>query len=161
MFKSEIPQELYQRVMNANPSRNQGRALPVDSVSWLDAAEFCERLSWLLGRKVRLPTEGEFAAAAAGLTRDMIVSAWSNETGGGRSHEVGKSLATAAGFFDLAGNLAEWLQPASAVSETAPVAGGSYLDPADTLIAAKVLPEEKRVRARHVGFRVVVESAGE
>ena len=161
MLKTEVTQELYQQVMNVNPSRNMGRSLPVDSVSWLDANEFCERMSWLLGRKVRLPTEGEFAAASSGLTREVIAAAWSVETGGGRSHDVGKSLGSKAGVFDLAGNLAEWLQPATTVSETAPVAGGSYLDATEVLIAAKVLLEEKRVRARHVGFRVVVESTGE
>ncbi len=159
MLKTEVTQELYQRVMNANPSRNQGRALPVDSVSWLDAREFCERLSWLLGRKVRLPTEGEYRAAAGELTRDILSAAWSAETTGGRSRDAGKSPATTAGFHDVAGNLAEWLQPATEVGETAPVVGGSYLDTTDGLIAGKTLTEERRVRARHIGFRVVVEAA--
>lgn len=156
MLRTEVPQDLYQRVMNGNPSRNLGRGLPVDSVSWLDAREFCERLAWLLGRRVRLPTEAEFRgewAAPGGTT-----GAWSLENSGGRSRETGKLPASSTGFHDLAGNLAEWLQPPLEVGETAPVAGGSYLDATDSFKALKLVPEEKRERARHVGFRVVVET---
>jgi hypothetical protein len=156
MLKTEVPQDLYQRVMNANPSRNAGRGLPVDSVSWTDAQAFCERVSWLLGLKVRLPNEAEFRGAWA----PGGAAGWSAETSGGRSREAGKSPATATGFHDLAGNLAEWLQPATEVSETAPVVGGSYLDTADALQTWKIVTEEKRVRVRHVGFRVVVETSG-
>ncbi len=156
MLKTEVPQELYQRVMNANPSRNAGRGLPVDSVSWADTQEFCERVSWLLGLRVRLPNEEDFRGAWA----PGGAAAWSAETSGGRSRDCGKSPATATGFHDLAGNLAEWLQPATEVGETAPVAGGSYLDTADALQTLKIVTEEKRVRARHVGFRVVVETSG-
>lgn len=151
MFKTEVGQEFYQRVMNANPSRNVGRALPVDSVNWADTQEFCERLAWLLGRKVRLPSEAEFRAAAAG-----AAAAWTAETSDGHSHEVGKSPANAAGFHDLAGNLAEWLQPATA-GDKAPMAAGSFLDPLEALRVPVVIAEEKSARARHVGFRFVVE----
>lgn len=154
MLKAEVAQDFYARVMNANPSRNTGRMLPVDSVSWFEAQEFCQRLTWLLGRPVRLPSEAEMRAAfgAGG-------ESWSAETSDGHSHEAGKSAANAAGFSDLAGNVAEWLQPAGEPGETAPVAGGSYLDPAATLATLTITPTEKHERTRHVGFRVVVEVA--
>lgn len=153
MFRTEVPQEIYQRVMNTNPSRQAGRGLPVDSVSWLEAQEFCERLTWLLGLRVRLPREAEFRS---GWKAD-VEGAWSADNSGGRSRETGTSPPSDAGFFDLAGNLAEWLQPPSAAGETAPVAGGSYLDAAAALKTVKLASEEKRERARHIGFRVVVE----
>ena len=155
LLRSEVPQELYTRVMNANPSRNAGRALPVDSVSWAEARECCERLSWLLGRRVRLPTEAEFRAAWT----PPGPGAWSLETSDGRSRETGKSPASPLGFHDLAGNLAEWLQPSIENGDTAPVAAGSYLDPADVLRALTVMPVDKREHARHIGFRFVVEFA--
>ena len=152
MLKTEVSQELYERVMNTNPSRNPGRTLPVDSVSWHDAREFCERLGWLLGCRTRLPTEAEFRAVYGdGAT------AWSAETSGGRSHEAARLPPGTAGFADLAGNLAEWLQPATEAGENAPVAGGSYLDAAGALRRLPITLVEKRERARHSGFRIVVE----
>ena len=157
MLKTEVPQELYTHMMNTNPSRNIGPALPVDSVSWEDAEAFCQRLTWLLGARVRLPTEAEFRAALGGAT----MGAWSADTSGGRSHEAGKSPSSAAGFYDLAGNLAEWLQAPSEAGGVALIAGGSYLDPADALQPLPVVRMEKRERARHIGFRVVVESPEE
>jgi hypothetical protein len=57
---------------------------------------------------------------------------------------------------DIAGNVAEWLQPPAEPAETAPVAGGSYLDPAATLADPPLVRLGKRERARHVGFRIVV-----
>jgi hypothetical protein len=152
MLKTEVPQDLFSRVMGSNPSRNAGRTLPVDSVNWLEAQEFCRRASWLLGLRVRLPTEAEFRAAFAGGGE-----IWSAETSGGHSHEVGATAPSRAGFHDVAGNLSEWLQTGDAA--TAPVAGGSYLDSTASLGAPVVAQTEKRERARHLGFRVVVEPA--
>jgi hypothetical protein len=57
------------------------------------------------------------------------------------------------------GNLAEWLQPATDAGEAAPVAGGSYLDPASALTVLASTPTDKHERARHIGFRVVVDLA--
>jgi len=155
MLKTEVSQELYGRVMGENPSRHTGPALPVDLVSWDDAQEFCRRLAWLLGAPVRLPTEAKFRAALG--EGALAQGTWTADSSGGHSHEAGQSQPSAAGFYDLAGNLAEWLQPPAGAGETAPVAGGSYLDAAGALRPLPVVPVEKRQRARHIGFRVVVE----
>ena len=64
-LRQPVPQALYATVMNANPSRNPGQALPVDSVSVAEAREFCRRLGWVLGAAVRLPTAGEMRAIRA------------------------------------------------------------------------------------------------
>lgn len=153
MLDTEVPQELYQRVMNANPSRNSGRGLPVDSVTWAEAMEFCQRLSWMLGQRVRLPTEAEFRAVVG----NGVSAMWSADSSDGRAHEVGRSAANVAGFFDLLGNLAEWLQPATEAGERAPLGGGSFIDAVDTLRRVPVATVEKRERQRHIGFRFVVE----
>ena len=153
MLKIEVPQDLYQRIMNENPSQNAGRALPVDSVSWLDAQQFCERLGWLLGGKVRLPTEPEFRMAWS----PARAGAWSIETSNGRARESGGSPVSPEGFHDLAGNLAEWLMPQRELGDTAPVAEGSFLDSRESMQTLRIAARDRRERAREIGFRVVVE----
>lgn len=153
MLKTEVSQSLYVLVMNTNPSRNPGRALPVDSVNWSDAQEFCMRLSWLLGSPVRLPSPDEFRVALGGEGGGEV---WSSRNSDGRSHEAGQQKPNAAGFHDLLGNLGEWTS-SDQDADKAPVFGGSYLD--DPEVLAKV-PSEMRLksdRARHVGMRILVE----
>jgi hypothetical protein len=154
MLRTEVPQDLYTRIMNINPSRNQGRGLPVDSVSWNDAREFCERLGWMLGTSVRLPREAEFRSAWSPAAPDRV---WSADNSAGRSRESGRMPASSAGFHDLAGNLAEWLEPSNLDINKMPVAGGSFLDPASSFAKLPLTTAEKPTRARYIGFRFVVE----
>ncbi len=92
LLKTELPQALFAVVMNTNPSRNPGRAQPVDSVNHAEAAEFCRRLGWVLGAPVRLPTVAECRAVAGDPA-----------------------------FKDLVGGLDEWLASEGSDAATAPV----------------------------------------
>jgi hypothetical protein len=153
LLDTETPQTLYALVTGTNPSRHAGPGLPADSVSWRDAHTFCERLSWMLGTTARLPTEAEFRAA---LGPGEPPAAWSRDSSGGATQPAGKQPANAAGFSELLGNVAEWLA-AEAATDRASVIGGSYLDPAAAVRRVPVEPREKTDRARHIGFRFVVE----
>jgi hypothetical protein len=153
LLKTEVTQELYERVAGDNPSRNAGPGLPVDSVSWLDAQVFCTRLSWLLGLPARLPDEAEYRAA---LGKDNGAGGWSHESSPDTTQPAGRQAPNAAGFCDLLGNVAEWLAADEAADEAA-VAGGSYLDPPATLAKVPVELRAKNDRARHIGFRFLVE----
>jgi formylglycine-generating enzyme required for sulfatase activity len=70
---------------------------------------------------------------------------------------VGTGTANASGFFDLLGNVAEWLEPDTAGAEQSPVAGGSYAEPTEDLVKVPVVRRSRLERARTIGFRVMVE----
>ncbi len=159
MLDTEVPQQLYRLVMAANPSRQAGDALPVESVNGSDADEFCRRLSWMLGRKVRLPREEEYRAALGEVPSgpDAGAQVWSQERSDGHPRAAAAGVPNGAGFADLLGNVAEWLAPDTATAGSAKVAGGSYADPAAVLAAVPMVPTPRGERARTIGFRVVRE----
>jgi formylglycine-generating enzyme required for sulfatase activity len=157
MLRQEVSQALFTRVMNLNPSRNQGRGLPVDSVSYDDAEEFCRRLGWVLGAAVRLPTAEEFRTAAGPVPGEPEESAWCAGNSGGRPHPGAQKKPSPAGFFDLRGNLEEWLRDEDLTDETAPRAGGSFATAAADLAAETGRSAPRAERTRTTGFRIVVE----
>lgn len=156
MHGTEVSQDLYQRVMGSNPSRAAGQSLPVDSVSWNDASEFCRRLSWVIGRVVRLPSEDEFRSAVGdGASSGPGGLVWRPPISDIRPRAVIDSPVNANGFADLLGNLAEWLDAPG--TENAPVAGGSFADVPDPAGEMKIELRARADRNRATGFRFVIE----
>ena len=56
------------RELKPNPSRFKGDMRPVESVTWYQAVEFCQRLSQRTGREYRLPSEAEWEYACRART---------------------------------------------------------------------------------------------
>lgn len=54
--------------LNSDPSNFKGDNLPVETVSWDEANEFCDRLSKASGKVYRLPIEAEWEYAARAMT---------------------------------------------------------------------------------------------
>ena len=105
----EVSQKLYARIMGRNPSAFKGENLPVDNVEWEEAAEFCRKLSGLLRRTVRLPTEAEWEYVCRLDYRndaELSIEYWLNL--GQTPKEVGTTREGKLGIYDMLGNVWEW-----------------------------------------------------
>lgn len=128
--RTEVTQEQWTRVMGSNPShfRACGEDCPVESVNWLEAHEFIDRLNRLTGETFRLPTEAEWEYACragattpfhtgAGLTTEQANYAGhfpypGSPAGAFRERPVPvRSFAPNAwGLYDMHGNVWEWCE---------------------------------------------------
>jgi len=124
-----VTQTQWRAVMNTEPWKGQyfvqeGDEYPATYVNWVDANEFCQRLSKMIGATVRLPTEAEreYACRAGTQTRfyfgndpnygQLANYAWfdRNTASAGQKHPqaVGQKTPNAWGLFDMHGNVWEW-----------------------------------------------------
>ncbi len=159
ILRTEVPQALFSKIMGTNPSRNPGDTHPVDSVSWIEAQRFCERLAWILGKPVRLPTENEFRAALGRLRYVVLEDrVWSRSNSDGTTQPVGQKEPFASGSYDLLGNVSEWLESEDRFeTEDARHIGGHALDSIESIFTVPVREAPRGERNRMVGFRVVVQ----
>lgn len=158
ILRTEVSQALFFMIMRTNPSRNRGDVNPVDSVNWIEAKQFCERLSWIMGKPVRLPTENEFRASLGRLRYVVLedhVCSLSNTDG--TTQPVGTKEPFASGCYDLLGNVSEWLESVDRFeTEDAQHIGGHALDQLETIFTVPVREAPREERNRMTGFRIVL-----
>ena len=188
--KYEITQRQYALVMEDNvqdlkplPSRFKGPSLPVEQVSWKDVQEFCARLTYLERRDQRLnkgwayclPTEAEWEYACRAGTATLY--SWGNEIflknaayreSAGKTRLIGQFPSNPWGFFDMHGNVWEWVDdwygdystddqtdPEGALSGTNKVLrGGSWANLGTNLRAAGRHYLPPSTRSPTTGFRL-------
>jgi formylglycine-generating enzyme required for sulfatase activity len=111
--KYSVTQAQYEAVMGDKPAYFQGGDRPVETVSWYDAGEFCQKLSQLTGQQYRLPSEAEweYACRAGTTTAFYFGETISTEVANYRGEEttvVGTFPANSYGLYDMHGNILEW-----------------------------------------------------
>ncbi|MCG6925183.1 MAG: formylglycine-generating enzyme family protein [Acidobacteria bacterium] len=175
---TEVTQVQWLALMPWNRSQHQGDDLPVTSVSWKDAREFCVKLSEREGAPYRLATEAEWeyacrAGAAEVVSRaERPAVAWYAENSGGMTHPVAGREPNAWGLFDMLGNVAEWTldaygpyphaeeeqDPAGpAAGTTRVVRGGAWRSFPPAVRCAARIGTPSAHQLHHVGLRVVQE----
>ena len=164
----EVTQRDYAEVMGTNPAhyahspatdrtgKRDNSRHPVESVSWLDAARFCIRLSereglrpcyaiageaitQVDGNGYRLPTDAqwEFACRAGSQTRywngdtaeTLRSTAWFADNSGNSTQSVGQLAANSFGLYDMHGNVWEWCQDGFDPAAYAPYRDAVATDP--------------------------------
>jgi formylglycine-generating enzyme required for sulfatase activity len=124
--KYPITQAQYQVVIGNNPSNfNFDDSCPVESVSWNDAVDFCQKLSTKLKETFQLPSEAQWEYACRAGTKTPFYfgktitgnlanysanSTYLNELSGnrrGRTTPVGTFSPNAFGLYDMHGNVWE------------------------------------------------------
>ena len=116
--ETEVPQFIWETIMNTNPSHHIGNDYPVEQVSWNDCQLFIRRLNALSGQTFRLPTEAEWEYAAShnySDIHDMGVYAWYAVNSGHWTHSIGMKKPTGMGLKDMFGNVWEWCEDKYAV----------------------------------------------
>jgi formylglycine-generating enzyme required for sulfatase activity len=153
MGKYPVTQAQWQAVMKNNPSRfqegnrSQNDNKPVERVSWYDCWEFCQKLSALIGREFRLPSEAEWEYACRARTTTpfhfgaTISTELANYNGEyaydcgvegeyrGGTTKVGSFSPNSLGLYDLHGNVAEWcIDTKHDRYDNAPVDGSAWAE---------------------------------
>lgn len=122
----EVPQDLWEAVMGANPGRWKGPRNSVEMLSWDEAQEFCRKVTTQLraagliekDQVVRLPSEAEweYVARAGTATRYSFGDdaqrlddyAWHHGNAAGNDPPVGAKKPNPWGLYDIHGYLWEW-----------------------------------------------------
>jgi formylglycine-generating enzyme required for sulfatase activity len=109
MGQTTVTQEAFERVIGRNPSRFKGPQRPAENVTWHEAQEYCRAVG------LRLPTEAQWEYAGRGGNPSkrygkLAEVAWYKGNVGlfGKTHNVGQSLPSAHGLYDMLGNIWEW-----------------------------------------------------
>lgn len=190
-----VTQELYERVMGINPSsfkddpepNEKIEKRPVETISYLEAIEFCKKLSEKCGfascykkgiytpeiNGFRLPTESEWNFVATAENKNSYIYAgsdvpdgfaWYKHNSKTKTHEVGKKnpvmINDSDGIYDLNGNVWEWVMSDSN-SDKAFFVGGSYDDSEGYLELGKPMNKDctdKNTKNSKIGFRICVNS---
>ena len=128
--KYEVTQQLWNMIMDENPSTFQGDSLPANNVSWDECQAFITKLNEKTGKAFRLPTEAEWEFAARGGVNgkdlgegfgyqyaggyvdieSMDSYVWYKDNAEQTTHKIGTKKPNELGIYDMSGNVCEYVQ---------------------------------------------------
>lgn len=148
---------------------------PVETVSLLNAQEFCRRLSKMTNLKFSLPSEDEWEYAARGGQKsegyiyagsnDIDEVAWYRDNSEEKTHPVGLKKPNELGIYDMSGNVWEWTETkghsyqdgSSDLGGTYYVRrGGSWWHEASNCRVSKRYMSDQNKKTKGLGFRIVM-----
>lgn len=177
-----VTHSLYSGLADRQPVLEASREKPVDSVSWLDAVRFCNKLSRQAGlpemytlapdglnatqrfdgNGYRLPTEAEWEYACRAGSEEVRYGelediAWYRENSNGGPKPVGQKQPNAWDLYDMLGNVWEWCSDVydPIVYKTYRVfRGGGWADDARGCLATNRRRSHPTFAIDDLGFRV-------
>lgn len=165
--KYEVPQNLWEAVMESNPSKWKGKRNSVEMLTYADAQEFCRRATALMltqkliepDEVIRLPTETEWEyCCRAGTTTKYSFGddvqklddyAWHTGNAAGNDPPVGAKKPNPWGLYDMHGYLWEFCEGRA-------IRGGSWKDKAERLASDVRVVATETLSDDAVGFRCVL-----
>lgn len=178
-----VTQALYLEITQEDPSTFKGKRLPVETVTFTDAAVFCNKLSAYNGltpcytiedesdeivfdasaNGFRLPTEAEWEyackAGTKGIRYDELEHiAWYKGNSGNKTHPVGEKKPNAWGLYDMLGNVWEWctdLYDTKVYGTYRIFRGGGFCDEERSVMATtRRRSHPSKFKIEDLGFRI-------
>lgn len=177
-----VTQEIYYSMTHEAPSTFKGYKNPVETISWIEAVNFCNLLSQKMGldecyytnntdenvicnwesNGFRLPTEAEWEYACKAGKTDVIYGeleniAWYGENSDGKTHEVGQKEPNAWQLYDMLGNVWEWcwdIYDQQVYGSYRVFRGGGWSDPARGCLATNRRRSHPTFKIDDLGLRL-------
>lgn len=171
LSSTELTQGQWEAVMGYNLSQHKGVNLPVDCVSRDDCDVFLEKLNQSEEARLArftfyLPSLGEWKYAAlagatgsncwirVGVVGNVLDMAWTKENSQNETHAVATKAPNAFGFYDMLGNVWEWMSGHGLDESIGCRHGGSFCDSAADCSVNKGYHTERSYRRENCGLRL-------
>lgn len=183
LTKYPVTQDLYFQIMGENPSQFVDTQRPVENVSWIDAAMFCNKLSQrnnlqqcyefltddqpcafvASANGYRLPTEAEWEYACKAGSRQIRYGAlediaWFKDNSNQMTQPVGQKMPNQWGLHDMLGNVWEWCSDyydTQVYGSYRIFRGGGWNDPERSIMATtRRRSHPTKFKIDDLGFRI-------
>lgn len=163
--KYEITQDIWEEIMDYNPSYFKGLNLPVENISKHECQQFIIKINNLTGLKFKLPSavEWEFVAKGGRFLKDHKYSgsddidqvAWFYKNSDRETKLVGSKKPNSLGIYDLSGNVWEWTSTNPSGLKFI-VKGGSWSTREDYCEILNRNEYDISYKSNDVGFRLIL-----